>query len=142
MMGEDYLEVGYPFDDLLAQRCFSQLIEEPSLGRAWVLLHDADVAGYIVLTFCFCLEYGGREGWVDDLFVRKAFRRTGLGTLAMDTVVEESRRMQLRMLNLEVEPANKGARRLYSNTGFEENRRLVMRRRPERRDIYDKGDGL
>jgi GNAT superfamily N-acetyltransferase len=131
MMGEDYREVGYPFDDVLAKRCFSRLIGEPNLGRAWVLLHDADVAGYIVLTFCFCLEYGGREAWVDDLFVRKAFRRTGLGRLAMETAVEESRRMHLRMLNLEVEPANNGARRLYSSMGFEENRRLVMRRRPD-----------
>jgi len=129
MMAEDYGEVGYPFDGALSRRCFEQLLAEPHLGRAWVLLHDADIAGYIVLTFCFCLEYGGREAYVDDLFVRRPFRGLGLGRMAMETVIAESRRMDLRMLNLEVEPGNRTARRLYSSTGFERNRRLLMRLR-------------
>jgi ribosomal protein S18 acetylase RimI-like enzyme len=131
MMGEDYDEVAYPFDIDITRRCFRQLIDEPSLGLAWILLHNSHVAGYIVLTYCFCLEYGGREGYVDDLFVRKPFRRMGLGRLAIDTVIAESLRAHLRMLNLEVEPRNEAAQRLYSATGFEHNRRLLMRRRIE-----------
>jgi ribosomal protein S18 acetylase RimI-like enzyme len=92
-------------------------------------LADSKVAGYIVLTFCFCMEYGGREAYVDDLFVRKPFRRSGIGRLAMETVISESARLHLRMLNLEVEPKNSGAQRLYSSLGFERNRRQLMRLR-------------
>jgi ribosomal protein S18 acetylase RimI-like enzyme len=47
----------------------------------------------------------------------------------METVISESARLHLRMLNLEVEPKNSGAQRLYSSLGFERNRRQLMRLR-------------
>ena len=39
--------------------------------------------GYVVVTFVYGMEYGGLMAFVDDFFVRPAFRNSGLGTAAL-----------------------------------------------------------
>jgi len=65
---------------------------------------------------------GGVMGHVGELgiSVKAGFRDMGIGTEMMGALIEESRRMGLKVLVLDVFASNSRARHLYKKTGFEE----------------------
>src|SRR5439155_9780598 len=87
---------GYPLDRLWATNSFSVLLNDPSLGSAWLLLDDGETAGYAVLTVRFIMEHGGCNAFVDDLFVRSRHRRRGVGRDAMTALIGECKRCGVR----------------------------------------------
>src|SRR4051794_38171768 len=80
MMGEFYAEGGYPLNLDRAAEAFAPLLADDRLGCVWFIQTDGQEVGYVVLTLCYSMEYGGLNAFVDDLYVRLPFRRTGLGT--------------------------------------------------------------
>ena len=69
LMEQFYAEERYPFAREKARAALAPFLADPALGRAW-LLRDGDAAvGYFVLTLGWSLEYGGRDAFVDELFV-------------------------------------------------------------------------
>jgi ribosomal protein S18 acetylase RimI-like enzyme len=125
MMAEFYAETGTPMTDS-SREAFSQLLYDETLGRIWILTADDAFVGYAILTFGFSLEYGGRDAFIDDLYVRSGYRGEGLGRLAMETLLEESRRLKIRALHLEVDRDNDVAQRLYQEFGFVDHGRQLM----------------
>ncbi|HEX8355566.1 MAG TPA: GNAT family N-acetyltransferase, partial [Pyrinomonadaceae bacterium] len=71
------------FDEAAARAALGQLLADDSCGVAHLILFGAEVAGYLVLTFGFSLEFGGRDAFVDELFVREEFRGRGAGAAAL-----------------------------------------------------------
>lgn len=74
-------------------------------------------------------EVGRRRGpmsHVGDLGIgiRAGYRGIGVGTMLMKTLVDESRKMGLKMLVLSVFDTNKTAKGLYKKIGFRENGRI------------------
>src|SRR5690348_853282 len=69
----------YRFDEQIARTVLKTLIEEPSLGRLW-LISTAEAIGYIALTFGYSLEFHGRDAIVDELFLTEPYRNQGIGT--------------------------------------------------------------
>lgn len=119
----------YPFQEIAARRALDQLLASPALGVAWLLEVGGDAAGYVILTLGFSLEYGGRDAFVDELFVRPAFRGRGFGRAALSLALEAASQMGVRAVHLEVERAIDPARRLYRSLGFEGNDRELLTRR-------------
>ncbi len=118
MMEEFYAEAGTAFDAKKTADAFDEILRDDTIGRVWILECDGTAAGYVILTFGFSLEYGGRDAFVDDLFVRAGHRGRGLGRAAIETVFEECRRRRVRALHLEVARANVAAKELYRRFGF------------------------
>jgi GNAT superfamily N-acetyltransferase len=131
LMERFYAEEGYPFDREKARAALEPFLATPVLGRAW-LYRDGDVAvGYFVLTLGWSLEYGGRDAFVDELFVSPSHRGRGLGRRALDVMGEACRELGVRALHLEVEKDNSPATELYRRWGFEDHDRRMMTRRFE-----------
>jgi ribosomal protein S18 acetylase RimI-like enzyme len=105
-----------------------RLLADPTLGRAWVIRSGGRPAGYVVLTFAYSIEFGGRMAVVDELYVAPPHRRRGIGRLALQYAAEQAAALGVRGLVLEVSPANAGARRLYEAAGFVERTYRVMTR--------------
>jgi GNAT superfamily N-acetyltransferase len=118
MMTEFYAESGYPLDPARAGTAFEQLLADPRLGGVWILQWEDRPAGYIVLTLGYSMEYGGRDAFVDDLFVRPTHRGRGLGTLALAEVRAACHELGVRALHLEVGHDNDRAAALYRRAGF------------------------
>lgn len=118
MMMEVYAEAGLTLEREAAQRAFKQLIHSPDRGYVWVLESDATVAGFVVLTLMYAMEYGGLRGFVDDFFVRRAFRKRGLGALALARVKAHCLAMGVRALYVQTGPDNDVAQRVYKRAGF------------------------
>lgn len=109
-----------------AEKAFAQLLADPALGRVWICEQQDQAVGYIVLTLGFSMEYGGRDAFVDDLYVRARFRGRGIGKRLLDTLIGECGRLQVRALHLEVGRANRRAQALYRSRGFRDRDRQLL----------------
>lgn len=124
-----YAHDDIPLHEPTAHRALDDLIRDPSLGRVWVIERAGRPIGYVVLTFGYSLEYGGRDAFVDELFVDERHRGRGAGTAALRFVAAQCRSVGVRALHLEVDRPNMTAQRLYRREGFEDHDRYLMTRR-------------
>ena len=120
---------GTPFDEAGVRRALAQVIADDSLGRVWLAVRGNEPAGYVVLTFGFSLEFGGRDAFIDELYVRDEFRRRGLGRRAIELAERACRERGIGALHLEVERANAAAQELYRRSGFRDHDRYLLTKR-------------
>jgi len=102
LMQEFYAEADYPLDRDWAATSFSTLLQDDSRGAVWIVFHDSEPAGYIVLTIRFSMEYGGLEAFIDDLFVRPPYRCRGLGRAALNALFDECELRKVLAIHVEV----------------------------------------
>ena len=106
------------------------LLQNEALGRVWrIQTEGQDAAGYMILTFGYDIEFGGRLATLTDLYLKPRFRGRGLGTAAFRFLEEFCRDQRVNALELQVLPRNAGAQRLYRRCGFEALDRLPMHKR-------------
>jgi GNAT superfamily N-acetyltransferase len=123
---------GYAFDAAVARHALGALLLRPELGRAYRIVRNGSSVGYAALCFGWSLEWGGRDAFVDELFVEEAARGHGVGRAALRALVEEARRLGVRALHLEVETGNETGRALYQSECFAGNERRILTRRLDR----------
>jgi len=126
LISEYYRYDGIRFDAKSIGLALRRLLRDKSLGCVWMIRHGSDVAGYVILTFNYDLEFGGMQGIVTDLFIREKFRGAGLGKSALDCVGEYCRDRGISAIELQVEHDNKAAQAFYRNLGFKRLSRIVM----------------
>jgi len=129
LMERFYAEDRYPFDREKARAALEPFLADPALGRAWLFKDGGAAVGYFVLTLGWSLEYGGRDAFVDELFVSPSHRGRGLGRRALEVIDEACRELGVHALHLEVEKNNVRAAELYRKRGFEDHDRRLMTRR-------------
>ena len=105
------------------------LLSDRTQGRAWLFQVDDEDAGYLVLTWGYSLEFGGRFGLVDELYVRPRYRGAGLGTRGVRAALDECRDHGARSVRLEVDHTNLDAARLYTRLGFTVDPRNILTHR-------------
>jgi len=96
------------------------LLEDERLGRCIVIERDGGMIGYFVLGFGFSLEFGGRDAFLDELYVVPEARGAGVGKAAVRHAAELCAKSGIGALHLEVSRANLRAQRLYRGAGFQE----------------------
>jgi len=119
LMTRFYRESGTPMVAAEARRAFAELIAGPSLGQVWLLEAESTPVGYLVLALGFSLQHGGRDAFVDDLYVLPDHRGQGLGTAALQRANQVCRALGVRAMHLTVAPNNPRALALYLRHGFE-----------------------
>lgn len=124
-----YRSEGYPFFSGVAARAMEQLAGDARAGRLFVIEWRGEVVGYLAVTFGFSLEFGGRDAFVDELYIAPAARGQGLGKQALAVAEEACREAGIGALHLEVEHGNEPALALYTRSGFVEHTRHLMTRR-------------
>ena len=95
---------------------------------AWIVRHAGRNVGYVVITLGFSIEYGGRDGFIDDLYLVPEARGRGLGEQLLAFALGQAERLGITTLHLEAEVGNERAISLYREAGFVETGRLLMRR--------------
>lgn len=98
------------------------------LARAWIVRAAGRAVGYLIITLGDSVEYGGRDGFIDDVYLVPEARGQGLGRKLVELTVIEAARLGIRTLHLEVATENDRATSLYRSAGFEETGRQLMRR--------------
>lgn len=126
LMREFYAGERLTFDESVLRRSLAELWSEPLHGGAWLARAGPEPVGYGVLCCGFSLEYGGRDAFVDELYVRPAWRDRGIGNRVLDAMEARCRDTGIAALHLEVDHDNPDGRRLYARRGFVDHRRHLM----------------
>ena len=126
LMAEFYAEAAYPLNCRRAAEAFAALLSDDRLGHIWLIQADSQDVGYVVVTLCFSMEYGGLSAFVDDLFIRAPFRGAGLGTTALQEARAYCSNLGVRAMHVETGLENAVAQAVYRRVGFVKNDRLLL----------------
>lgn len=126
MMAQLYAKENSTFDAGRARLATETLLTEPEFGGVWTIDCDGALAGYIVVVLGYSLEFGGRFGLLDELFVAEHFRGMGLGTKGIAFAGEQCRARGWHAVRLEVGQENLRAQSLYGWSGFKTQERFLM----------------
>ncbi len=129
MMKDFYAIDGYGFDMDQAGKNFEHFVTHENLGRFWLIKFAGDLVGYVIMTFGYSFEYGGRDAFIDELFIKKDYRNQGIGEKVMVFLDKEALGLGVNALHLEVEGKNEKGQRLYRKNGYEDNDRNLLTKR-------------
>lgn len=128
-LSDFYLESDFVLDREKAARAIGSLIRNEDFGHLYLIEHGTVTIGYTALTFGFSLEFDGRDGIIDDLYIAPDFRDRGFGSRVVDLVLEASVKEGLNAVHLEVERENMRAKKVYFRAGFKDYDRHLLTRR-------------
>jgi ribosomal protein S18 acetylase RimI-like enzyme len=95
-----------------------RLLDSPELGVIAHITEGGALRGYVVLTWGFDLEWGGRDAFLTELYLLPSARGRGLGRRALPLIEDLARRRGARALHLMVRPENQAALQLYRGAGY------------------------
>ncbi len=104
-----------------------KLLDELGLGFAALLTRETRPIGYAAICFGYSIEWGGRDAFLDDLYVAPAERGSGVGQWMIEALALEAKRRGVRALHLEIMPGNP-AERLYGRLAFHDRGSRLMTR--------------
>jgi GNAT superfamily N-acetyltransferase len=126
MMAQLYAQSSAAFDVDRARQATETLLKEPDFGGVWTIGNHGTTVGYLVLVLGYSLEFGGRFGLLDELFVEERWRGSGIGTQALAFADQQCRARGWHALRLEVGHGNLRAIALYRWSGFQMHDRYLM----------------
>ncbi|WP_109467287.1 GNAT family N-acetyltransferase [Albibacillus kandeliae] len=103
------------------------LLEGIPHGAAYLVGPSRAPIGYVIITFTWSVEYGGLDGFIDEIYMRPAVRGRGIAGEVMNALPASlAQQAGLRAIHLEVDKTNDQARRLYERMGFRERENYVI----------------
>ncbi|MBI3220875.1 MAG: GNAT family N-acetyltransferase [Bacteroidetes bacterium] len=126
MMEQFYAIDQYPFDEEKNKKNLHLFINNPELGRLWLIKMEKQLVGYVCLAYCFSFEYGGRDAFIDELFIKTEFRNQGIGQQTMDFLENASMKLGVNSIHLEVEKHNEAGKKLYFKKGYSDTGRHLL----------------
>lgn len=115
--------------DTAGEAALVAITQGEPFARAWLVRTGSETLGYLIITLGYSVEYGGRDGFIDDLYLVADARGRGLGRQVLEFAFARAEELGVRTLHLQVAMENERATRLYRASGFEETGRRLMRRR-------------
>ncbi len=86
--------------------------------RGMVITKNQIIVGYVLLSFTYSNEVGGMVVWIEELYIKEAYRNQGFGKEALNRILNEYQK-DAKRFRLEVTEENEGAKKLYRSFGFE-----------------------
>jgi GNAT superfamily N-acetyltransferase len=126
MIKDYYVFDKQKIDEATIQSSLAIALKENPHVIIWIIEVDRKVAGYLAIVIGFTIEVGGKDGFLDELFLKSRYRGLGLGRQAVNFAIEICPSLGIRRLSLEVEQHNKRARQLYEDVGFFTHDRILM----------------
>ena len=120
------LEVSAPLSDSHISDALEPLLADPSIGDVWVVEGEM-LIGYLVITWGWGIESGGREALIDEIYVANERRGQGLATALVEMALEKAKSLNTKAVFLETESDNPQSRLLYERLGFKVESSVWMR---------------
>lgn len=108
----------HPIPESHRKAAWEEVMRSKDYVQAYILEEKEEPIGYGLVSKTFSQEAGGMVIWVEELYIRSAYRGLGLGKQFFSFVEREFSSMVSR-LRLEVEPENQRAKELYEKIGYE-----------------------
>ncbi|MVT12307.1 GNAT family N-acetyltransferase [Chitinophaga sp. ysch24] len=96
--------------------------ENSNMGEVLMLEYNSRLAGYAIVFRFWSNEYGGLILGVDELFIRKPFRRLGIAKTFINSLISEEKNNPLFAgVEMEGHADNDVANKLYASIGVPKN---------------------
>lgn len=130
MVGDFHAEEGIAQDDATRRGALLPLLEGSPHGAIYLAGPARAPIGYVVICFGWSVEFGGMDGFVDEIYIRPAVRGRGIGSEILMSLPKALAGAGLKALHLEVARDNERARKLYEKLHFvpRENYALMTRK--------------
>ena len=102
----------------IREKSVKRLLNDGTLGEAWLIKKSDHLIGYIVVYFGYSIEFGGREVVIDELYIEAPERGMGVGAEVLGRLKELMRAHDVLAIQLEVGQQNVRAKSLYVKSGF------------------------
>ncbi len=119
-------ETGITLDDDSRRAGLLPLLEGIPHGAAYLIGPSRAPIGYVVVTFGWSVEFAGLDGFIDELYLRRAVRGRGIATEVLSSLPKALAAAGLKGLHLEVDRDAEATRRLYARAGFVERDRYML----------------
>ena len=111
-------EAGIVQDDTTRRAALTPLLEGSPHGVAYLIGPARAPIGYIILSFGWSMEFAGMDGFVDEIYIRRAVRGRGIGSEVLSNLPHALGGTGLRALHLEVRRDNAKVRGFYEKLRF------------------------
>jgi ribosomal protein S18 acetylase RimI-like enzyme len=111
-------EAGIVQDDTTRRAALTPLLEGSPHGVGYLIGPARAPIGYIILSFGWSMEFAGMDGFVDEIYIRRAVRGRGIGSEVLSNLPKALAGAGLRALHLEVRRDNAKARSFYEKLCF------------------------
>lgn len=126
LMAQFYAHFQYRFESARHEAVARRFLTDPNLGSLWLIEVDSAPVGYVAVPYGYTFEFGGRDGWVDELFVVESHRSLGLGGWALAELQRRADELGLVAIHLQTEHYNERAKKLYESLGFRNLQRSTL----------------
>jgi ribosomal protein S18 acetylase RimI-like enzyme len=118
LTGEFYSSpaVDHSIPESYRNRTFDELLSHSPYAKGAIVELDGEAVGYVLLAITFSQEAGGKAVWIEEAYIREAFRSKGLGQEIFSWV--EGEFPDAARFRLEVEDDNVRAIKLYEKLGY------------------------
>jgi diamine N-acetyltransferase len=115
------------FDEGLIRSLLTEIIQDDSCGYIWLIEMAEEAIGYVFLAIgSYSLEYGGRDAFIDEIYLRENHRGQGIGSQTIEFLKATCATLGVKALHLEVERQNTNAQGFYRRVGFIDQDRYLM----------------
>lgn len=87
-------------------------------GAAYLIGPARAPMGYVIVSFGWSVEFGGMDGFIDEIYLRPTVRGRGIASETLIKLSKALARAGVKSLHLEVERDNEIVKRLYARAGF------------------------
>lgn len=94
------------------------LLEGSPYGGVWLIGPPRAPIGYVVICFGWSVEFGGMDGFVDELYIRPSVRGRGIGTEVLINLPKQLAKNGLKAIHLEVSRVAVRTQEAYKRAGF------------------------
>jgi len=108
------------------RRVLAPLLTGGVEGAVWLIGPVRAPLGYAIVTFGWSMALGGREGWVEDVFIRPSVRRRGIGTEVLHAIAVSLRQGGVRALNARIRPDVPVLAAFCRSAGFAQDPHVLM----------------
>lgn len=119
-------EVLAPLSVSHIQNALEPLLAEPAIGDVWIA-EEESILGYLVITWGWGIESGGKEALIDEIYISPDYRNQGLASALVNASLDRARGLGTKAVFLETEVDNPSSRSLYERLGFTTESSVWMR---------------
>ncbi len=113
-----HAEAGISIDDDARRAGLKPMLEGIPHGAAYLIGPSRAPIGYLVVTFGWSLEFGGLDGFLDEIYVRAGVRGRGIASEVLQALPRALAGAGLKALHLEVAKNAVRTQALYKRAGF------------------------
>jgi ribosomal protein S18 acetylase RimI-like enzyme len=99
------------------EKTFDLIMKGTPYLAAYLISYNETVVGYGLLSFTYSNEAGGMVVWLEEVYIREAYRGRGLGNEYLRFISDKYRETAA-WLRLEISPENNKAKKLYEKFDY------------------------